>query len=54
MSRGIGLRLALCVVAAIGFVAAAIGIGVPASDGQNAAVDETQHLLTAISLAEGG
>ena len=41
-------------VAAIGFVAAAIGIGVPATDGQNAAVDETQYLLTAISLAEGG
>lgn len=48
------LGWALWLVAAIGFAAAAAGIGVPATDGQHAAVDETQYLLTAISLAEDG
>lgn len=41
-------------VAVIGFGAAAAGIAIPATAGQHAAVDETQYLLTAISLAEDG
>lgn len=49
-----GLRVAMLLVAAVGFAAAAAGIAVPATDGLHAAVDETQYLLTAISLAEDG
>jgi hypothetical protein len=41
-------------VALLGFAAAAAGIGVPATPGQHAAVDETQYLLTALSIAEDG
>ncbi|MGQ0576126.1 MAG: hypothetical protein ACT4RN_18255 [Pseudonocardia sp.] len=48
------MRWALCGVALLGFAAAAAGIGVPATDGQHVAVDETQYVLTAISLAEDG
>ncbi len=51
---GAGLRVAMLLVAAVGFAAAAAGIPVPATDGRHAAVDETQYLLTAMSLAEDG
>jgi hypothetical protein len=42
------------VAAAIATVAAAAGIGIGGTDEQQAAVDETQYLLTAISIAEDG
>jgi hypothetical protein len=41
-------------VAVIATVAAAAGIGIGGTDAQRAAVDETQYLLTAISIAEDG
>ncbi|MGE3287592.1 MAG: hypothetical protein AB7J32_16035 [Pseudonocardia sp.] len=44
----------MAAVAVLGFVAAALGIAVPATGGQHAAVDETQYLLTALSIAEDG
>ena len=44
----------MAVVAAIATTAAAAGIGIGATDEQQAAVDETQYLLTAISIAEDG
>jgi hypothetical protein len=40
--------------AAVAFVAAVLGIGVPATHGGHVAVDEPQYLLTALSLAEDG
>lgn len=48
------MRWALAAVALVGFAAAALGIAIPATDGQRAAVDETQYLLTARSIAEDG
>ncbi|MGD9527714.1 MAG: hypothetical protein AB7V44_13090 [Pseudonocardia sp.] len=44
----------LLAVAVLGFAAATLGVAVPATDGQRAAVDETQYLLTALSIAEDG
>lgn len=52
--RGFGLRVAICAVAAVAVLAAALGIGVRATFGAHVAVDETQYLLTAISTAEDG
>ena len=40
--------------AALATGAAAAGIGIGATDEQHAAVDETQYLLTALSIAEDG
>lgn len=48
----IRLRIALALVAGVAFAAAALGIGVRATNGGHAAVDEPQYLLTALSLAE--
>jgi len=44
----------LLFVAAVAFVAAVLGIGVPATPGEPVAVDEPQYLLTALSLIEDG
>jgi hypothetical protein len=41
-------------VGVLGFLAAALGIGIRATDAAHAAVDEPQYLLTAISLGEDG
>lgn len=48
------LRLACAAVALVAVAAAALGIGVRATFGAHVAVDETQYLLTAISLVEDG
>jgi hypothetical protein len=48
------LRIAMAGAAAVAFCAAVLGIGVRATDGGNAAVDEPQYLLTALSLWEDG
>jgi hypothetical protein len=48
------LRVAMAGAAAVAFCAAVLGIGVRATDGGNAAVDEPQYLLTALSLWEDG
>jgi hypothetical protein len=48
------LRVAMAAVGGVAFVAAALGIGVRATHGGHAAVDEPQYLLTALSLAEDG
>ncbi len=45
---------AIVAVALIAVVAAALGIGVRATFGAHVAVDETQYLLTALSLAQDG
>jgi hypothetical protein len=47
-------RVATLAVAAIGFAAAALGIGVHSLDTAWAGVDEPQYLFTAISLGEDG
>lgn len=49
-----GLRGAVAAAAAVGAVSAALGIGVWSTPRQHAAVDETQYLLSALSLAEDG
>lgn len=46
------LRLALLVVALLAAVTAGLGAGVPSTYGGQAAVDEPQYLLSALSLAE--
>ena len=46
------LRTAMALVALVAFGAAAAGIGVRATYGAQASVDEPQYLLTAISIAE--
>jgi hypothetical protein len=46
------LRLAMASAATAAVVAGLLGIGVQATDGGNAAVDEPQYLLTALSLWE--
>ncbi len=48
------LRWAMAGAAAVTVCAALLGIGVRATDGGNAAVDEPQYLLTALSLWEDG
>jgi hypothetical protein len=48
------LRLAGVLVALVAVGAAALGIGVRATFGAHVAVDETQYLLTAISIVEDG
>ncbi|MGI9003397.1 MAG: hypothetical protein ACR2GH_17355 [Pseudonocardia sp.] len=45
---------AMVLVAAVGIAAAAAGIGIGATAAEHVAVDETQYLLSAISLAEDG
>jgi hypothetical protein len=45
---------ALVAVGVLAFVAAALGIGVPATPAEPVAVDEPQYLLTALSLARDG
>jgi len=47
-----GFGTAAAAVGALAFLAAALGIGVDATRGGRAAVDEPQYLLTALSLAE--
>lgn len=46
------LRIAIGAVAAVAVVSAALGIGVRSTFGAHVAVDETQYILTALSLAE--
>ena len=46
------LRIAMTAAAGVTIAAALLGIGVRATDGGHAAVDEPQYLLTAISLWE--
>ena len=48
------LRIAMTAAAVLTAVAALLGIGVRATDGGHAAVDEPQYLLTAMSLWEDG
>ncbi len=48
------LWAAMVMVAVVATAAAAAGIGIGATDEQHAAVDETQYLLTATSIAEDG
>ncbi|HET6755924.1 MAG TPA: hypothetical protein VFH23_18445 [Jiangellaceae bacterium] len=48
------LRIAMTAAAVVTIAAALLGIGVRATDGGHAAVDEPQYLLTAISLWEDG
>jgi hypothetical protein len=48
------LRVAMAGAAAVAVCAALLGIGVRATDGGPAAVDEPQYLLTALSLWEDG
>ncbi|HEX2299920.1 MAG TPA: hypothetical protein VHH34_15655, partial [Pseudonocardiaceae bacterium] len=48
------LVAAIGAVALVAILAAALGIGVPATAGAHVAVDETQYLLTALSLAQDG
>ncbi|SNR43161.1 hypothetical protein SAMN06265360_105257 [Haloechinothrix alba] len=48
------LRAAIVAVAVLAVLSAALGIGVRATFGAHVAVDETQYLLTALSLAEDG
>lgn len=48
------MRGATVAVAALAVLAALLGIGVRATFGAHVAVDETQYLLTALSLAEDG
>lgn len=47
-----GLARTAVAVAALGFVAAALGIAVPATPNEPVAVDEPQYLMTALSLAQ--
>lgn len=47
-------RGAMVLVAAVGIAAAAAGIGIGATAVEHLAVDETQYVLSAISLAEDG
>ncbi len=54
VGRTSAVRTAMGVVAVLAFAAAAAGIPVAATPDQHAAVDETQYLLTAISVAEDG
>jgi hypothetical protein len=49
-----GLRMAMVAVFVVATTAAGLGIGVRATHGGHAAVDEPQYLLTALSLAEDG
>ncbi|MBA0124347.1 hypothetical protein H0B56_02195 [Haloechinothrix sp. YIM 98757] len=48
------LRAAIGAVALLAVLSAALGIGVRATFGAHVAVDETQYLLTALSIAEDG
>ena len=48
------LRVAMASAAVVAVCAALLGIGVRATHGANAAVDEPQYLLTALSLWEDG
>jgi len=48
------LRVAVCAVAVLAALSAALGIGVRATFGAHVAVDEVQYLLSALSLAEDG
>lgn len=48
----IGLRAAIAAVAVLAAASAALGIGVRGTFGAHVAVDETQYVLTALSLAE--
>ena len=48
------LRLAVAVVGAVGALSSALGIGVLSSWDGHSSADETQYLLTALSLAEDG
>jgi hypothetical protein len=50
----VGLRWALIGVAVVGFIAAALGIGVKATPNEPVAVDEPQYLMTAQSLWADG
>lgn len=50
--RTMTLPAAMVAVAVIAFLAAALGIGVRATFGAHVAVDETQYVLSAVSLAE--
>ena len=51
-ARTATLPTAMVAVAAVAFIAAALGIGVRATFGAHVAVDETQYVLSALSLAE--
>jgi hypothetical protein len=53
-AAGPRLRGAMLLVCAVAVVAATLGIGVRATFGAHVAVDETQYMLTAISLVEDG
>lgn len=50
MTGAVRLRWAMIGVAVLGFAAAALGIGVPATPNEPVAVDEPQYLMTAQSL----
>jgi hypothetical protein len=52
--HAVRLRWAIVGVALVGFVAAALGIGVPATPNEPVAVDEPQYLMTAQSLWADG
>jgi hypothetical protein len=49
-THAVRLRWAMAGVALVGFAAAAMGIGVPATSNEPVAVDESQYLMTAQSL----
>ena len=51
-ARTVTLPTAIVAVAAVAFIAAALGVGVRATFGAHVAVDETQYALSALSLAE--
>jgi hypothetical protein len=53
-ARTMTLPTAMVAVAAVAFTAAALGIGVRGTFGAHVAVDETQYVLSALSLAEDG
>ncbi|HEV8173676.1 MAG TPA: hypothetical protein VGP91_08510, partial [Actinoplanes sp.] len=53
-ARTVTLSTAMVAVAVVAFIAAALGIGVRATFGAHVAVDETQYVLSALSLAEDG
>src|SRR4030095_243713 len=53
-ARTVTLSTAMVAVAVGAFIAAALGIGVRATFGAHVAVDETQYVLSALSLAEDG
>ena len=53
-ARTVTLSTAMVAVTVVAFIAAALGIGVRATFGAHVAVDETQYVLSALSLAEDG